>query len=98
MSAYGELLVQAVLPDGRSIVDKIFSRSNVCLTGRAPASDDGNVWKFFHELATKHRIPRRRLPVRSHFLRERDCNIHQRKRQKQEISVVLPDVDADSIG
>jgi hypothetical protein len=98
MTAYGEPLVHAALPDGRSVVDKIFSGSDVCLAGREPASNDGHVRKSLHELATDQGKPPRRLPIRSHFLRERTCNSHQRKRQKQEIAVILADVDANAIG
>ena len=79
-------------------MDKIFSRSDVCLTRREPASDDVYIRKSLHELATEHCISQRHLPIRPHFLRERACNIRQRKRQKQEIAVVLPDVDANAIG
>ena len=98
MTAYGELLVDVALPDGRSVVDKIFSRSDICLPWREAASDDGHVRKLLHELASKYCIPPGHLPIRSHFLRERACNSHQRKRQKQEITIVLPDVDANAIG
>ena len=78
-------------------MDKIFRWRNVGLTRGEPAPDHRYFRKSRHECATDHGMALRHLPTRAYFLGEHASNIHQGKRQEQEVAVAFADVDAHAV-